>query len=224
MEHVAELIAAHALRALDPDEEARVEQHVAECPECMAALRELEAVASALAYAAPRAQPPAELRTRVLASVAPVVAAQPEAERPLAAKRPGRSRMPAWWPRFSAVAVPVLAVAVVGLLIWNISLQGQPTGFAVGTAALPGVGNVVAQKSGQATLYAQNLAPPPSGKTYEAWVITNGKAAPAGTFGGGTRAVALSHPAHPGDTIAVTVEPAPGTGAPTSTPISSSKI
>jgi hypothetical protein len=59
---------------------------------------------------------------------------------------------------------------------------------------------------------------------YEAWVISNGKPAAAGTFAGGTRAVRLSRGANSGDTIAVTVERAPGAQAPTAKPISAGKI
>ena len=146
MEHVDELIAAHALHALDPDDERRVASHVADCPECRAKLRDMDAVAGALAYAAPRVTPPPELRTRVMAAVRPVT---PAAE-PAAAAPPLRARRrTGWWPRLALVATPALAAAVLALGIWNLSLRDQLANtrhdFAAGVSVnLPGIGNAVA--------------------------------------------------------------------------------
>jgi anti-sigma-K factor RskA len=50
-------------------------------------------------------------------------------------------------------------------------------------------------------------------------------ALPAGLFqGGGTLKLTLTRPAKPGDVIAITVEPAGGTKAPTTTPIADHKV
>ena len=77
MEHVDELIPAHALRALDPDDERAVAAHLEICERCRLALRDFEGVAAALAYASPSLQPPPELRDRVLGAIEPVVVPQP---------------------------------------------------------------------------------------------------------------------------------------------------
>jgi hypothetical protein len=122
VEHVDELISGQALHALSPDEEEQVALHVAECERCRRQLRESEAVAASLAYAVPAVAPPPDLRRRVLESVAPVVEAPAVA--PVPARAPAR-RAARWWPRFAAVAVPVLAAAVVGLVVWNVSLQSD---------------------------------------------------------------------------------------------------
>ena len=58
MEHVDELIAGHALRALSSDDEERVVVHLAECDRCRRRLRETEAVATSLAYGVPQVAPP----------------------------------------------------------------------------------------------------------------------------------------------------------------------
>jgi anti-sigma-K factor RskA len=140
---------------------------------------------------------------------------------------PGRPRR-GWWPRFSLVAVPAMAVALVALLAWNVSLRNDlstnRTDLASGAAVtLRGVGNVVAQPDGNATLFA-HLRPAPAGKTYEAWVIRGSVALPAGVFqGGGTVELKLTEAAMPGDKIAVTIEPAGGTRKPTTTPIATSQ-
>ncbi|MDX6591019.1 MAG: hypothetical protein QOJ13_215 [Gaiellales bacterium] len=209
MEHVDELIAAHALRALDPDDQRVVEEHLAECERCRVELQQMEAVASALAYAAPAAEPPEDLRARILGSVEPVVSTA-SAPAPATARR---SRW-AWWPRFATVAAPALALAVLALLAWNISLRDQLSGrdvTAVGRIA--DVGSVVRYSDGDVTLFA-NLPPASEGKTYEAWVIRNGKPLPAGTFKDGSGEVDLTRPAQPGDEIAVTLEPGNGGDTP----------
>jgi anti-sigma-K factor RskA len=221
VEHVDELIAAHALHALEPAEERQVEQHVAECGQCRDRLREMEAVAATLAYAAPAAVPPPELRDRVMAAIGPVVAAPPPAP------EPRRRSAPNWWPRFSLVAVPALAAAVLALGVWNLSLRGQVTDQSLGIAdgrvvALAGVGNALVSPSGAVKLYVR-AAPAPSGKTYEAWVIDARIPYPAGTFDS-RGAFSLTREASRGDTIAVTIEPAGGSSKPTTTPIAAGKV
>ena len=209
MEHVDELIAAHALHALDDDDQRLVEAHLAECERCRAQLREMEDVAAALAYAAPAAEPPPELRARVLEAIGPTVvsgAREPEAE---------RAARWSWWPRFSMVAVPALAAAVVGLALWNVSLRNDHTPGIHSRRHVANVGSVVSYGSGQATLYA-NLKPAPPGKTYEAWVIPAARRCPAaGTFGGGSGiSFTLTRHAAPGDTIVITIEPGTGGASP----------
>jgi anti-sigma-K factor RskA len=226
VEHVDELIAGHALRALSSEDEERVVVHLAECEQCRRKLRETEAVAASLAYGVPQLAPPPELRSRVLAIAEPVVAAPAAAA---ASARPQRARVRRqWWPRFSLVAVPAMALALVAMLAWNVSLRNDVSAnrddLASGAAVmLPGVGNVVAQTDGNATLFAQ-LRRAPAGKTYEAWVIRGSVALPAGVFkGGGTVELHLTQAAKPGDKIAVTIEPSGGSKAPTTTPIATSQ-
>jgi hypothetical protein len=230
VEHVDELIAGHALRALSSEDEERVVVHLAECERCRRRLRETEAVAASLAYGVPQVAPPPELRGRVLAIAEPVVAGPaaeaPVAERPAAPARQGTRR--GWWPRVSLVAVPAMAAALAAMLAWNVSLRNDlstnRSDLANGAAVtLPGVGNVVAQTDGNATLFA-HLRAAPAGKTYEAWVIRGSVALPAGVFkGGGTVELKLTQAAKPGDRIAVTIERAGGSRKPTTTPIATSQ-
>jgi len=226
VEHLDELIAAHALDALDADAAEAAEQHLAECPECRRQLAEYRSVAAGLALSSPQAAPPPDLRDRILASVEPVVPA------PAARQTKTEPRARGWfgrWPRSAAIAVPVLAVAVVGLLAWNVSLRSDIDSLhsslsSSRTATMAGFGNVVAQPSGTVKLFASPAAPP-SGKTYEAWVITPaGAALPAGTFSSASSGFTLTRPGHSGDTIAVTVEPAGGSTKPTAKPIAAARI
>jgi anti-sigma-K factor RskA len=227
VEHVDELIAGQALHALSTDDEELVVLHVAECDRCRRQLREAEAVAASLAYLVPASTPPPDLRSRVLAPVEPVVEAPPVAA-PVAEPR-RRTARAAWWPRFAAVAVPVMAAAVVGLVAWNVSLRNQVSSLEGPlqrgqVAPLPGVGSVLTKAGGKVTLFA-SIRHAPAGKTYEAWVIHGQAAVPAGLFqGGGTIKLTLTKPAKPGDVIAITIEPAGGTTAPTTKPIAAHKV
>jgi len=225
VEHLDELIAAHALDGLDADAAEAAEQHLAECPQCRMQLAEYRSVAAGLALSVPQAAPPPELRNRILAAVEPVVTAP--VVRP--AERARSRRWFAAWPRSAAIAVPALAVVVAALLVWNIALRSDINSLHSSlsndrTATMAGFGNVVAQPSGTVKIFASPSAPP-SGKTYEAWVITPaGTALPAGTFSTASNGFTLREQGHNGDVIAVTVEPAGGSPKPTTTPIAEAHI
>jgi hypothetical protein len=175
-------------------------------------LREMEAVAAALAFAAPQAEPPPELRDRLLEAIGPEVVPSVPPEAP---PQP-RTRW-SWWPRASAVAVPVLGLAVIALAVWNISLRGDVKDADVRSVApIADVGNVVSFSGGQATVVG-GLKPAPADHTYEAWVIPKGETVPqaAGTFAGGNdMSFTLTRNASAGDTIVITLEPGTGGSAP----------
>ncbi len=160
----------------------------------------------------------------------PQTAAEPAVVAAGAPPQRERRQTLGWWPRFARIAAPVLAVAVIALVAWNVSLRNsltntQDTIYGSATsAALPHVGTVFIDSDGQATLEA-NASAAPSGKTYQAWVIPpGGKPISAGIFSGGRTSVQLAAAAHPGDTVAVTVEPAGGSAQPTSHPIAASRV
>src|SRR5687767_7775735 len=62
-----EQTAPYALGALDEEDRASFEAHLATCDVCASEVRELREVAGLLATAAPHAAPPAGLRDRILA-------------------------------------------------------------------------------------------------------------------------------------------------------------
>ncbi len=106
-DEVIELAAAVALDAAEPADQARVEEHVAQCPRCAAALEEFREVAFAMGSSVPQFEPPARLRSRVL------LAAQ--RERPPAVVQPRRT-----WPRLRFS--PAWAVAAASLIVSASSL------------------------------------------------------------------------------------------------------
>ena len=61
-------IAAAALDAADPAEEARLEAHMRRCPNCQELARRLTAAAAAVAFSVEEVTPPPRLRDRILAA------------------------------------------------------------------------------------------------------------------------------------------------------------
>jgi anti-sigma-K factor RskA len=205
---IHDLSAAYALDALDDDERRAYEEHLAGCERCREEVASFSSTAGALAYAAGPAAPPAALRDRIL------VAAR--AERPNVV--PLRPR---WAYPVAAVAAAAACVAI-GLGVWNISLHNRlSNGQALQSVPVSGApGSLVVGSHGSAALVLFRLDSAPAGKTYEAWVIRGKRApVPAGLFrGGGPTFVPIRGKVRNGSVVAVTVEPAGGSDAPTTKP------
>jgi Anti-sigma-K factor rskA, C-terminal/Putative zinc-finger len=210
--------AAYALDALDRDECARYEEHLATCERCQAELAELSLAAGALAFAGPAPAPPLELRSRIVEAA--------RAERPNVV--PLRSR----WTMGTAALAAVAAVAAIGLGIWSVHLsrsldnersarQRLTNVITTPTAAVVRVtgqspGTLLVTPSGNGTLIVSQLPEAPKGKIYEAWVIKGNKPIRAGTFpgGGNTVIIPLDRRVPKGAIVAVTLEDKPGASAP----------
>ena len=213
------LVGPYALDALDEGEEQSFEQHLALCERCREELAGLREAAASLAYGAPRAVPPPELKERILA--------QAHAER--ANVVPLRRRRS--WTAPLAAAAAIAACAAVVLGIWAASLQNSQDPFE-NVLSKPGsrlvsmgrAGGVAVAPDGTAVL-AVAVPPAPSDKTYEAWVIEAGKAKPAGLFRGrvGTSIVEIPRAVRSGAVVAVTLEHKGGVQQPTSTPLAQSE-
>ena len=206
-----ELTAGYALDALDPAETAAFEEHLAHCEACQAELASLSAAAGALGFAVEPAEPPPALREKIL------VAARAERTNVVPLRARSRAELGV---RILAVAASVAAVA---LGIWNVALRDRldRSHQALQAVALHGAaGSVLLGPGGQGTMVLSNIVAAPAGKTYEAWVILDGKASPAGTFevGGKTVVVHLHRPVPNGAIVAVTTEPAGGSQQPTGQP------
>jgi anti-sigma-K factor RskA len=128
-EELEVLVSAHALDALEPAEADAVQAHLAGCASCRAAFDEALETAAALALGVPGAEPPADLRDRILTaaratpqdSVAPAAAA-PAAAAPAAqavgapAARPRRRFREIFTPSRNFAAAFALAAALLGVL------------------------------------------------------------------------------------------------------------
>ncbi|HEX5415745.1 MAG TPA: anti-sigma factor, partial [Chloroflexota bacterium] len=209
---------------------ARVRAHLAVCESCRQAAAEFRQVVEVLPVAlADEPGPRPDLRDRIIASsqatpqlppaVEPIVAIPRPADRPRP-RRFGWSRFGGW------LAAAALFLVSLGLGAWNVSLQQQIQALQrpaaqvslVATADGGGASGRLALATEQPGLLSvHDLPPPESGRVYEAWVINAGGPLPAGTFvttPDGQGSVLLTAPVHPGEVVAVTAEPSPGTAAP----------
>ena len=216
-----ELTAAYALNALDPQEEAAFEEHLAGCEACRTEIAALIETAGALASSMQGPPPPPELRARILDRVA--------GERtnvvPLRGRRPFQAALVA--------AAAALALAV-GFGAWATSLSSDLDKERRAAAESARAAEVLAEPETEhhqvegtdgvlaiapdrgATLVLSGLPPAPDGHTYEAWVVVEDNVQPAGLFqAGSTRTVArLSVPVPEGALVGVTVEPTGGSRTP----------
>jgi anti-sigma-K factor RskA len=214
------LVAPYALDALDDEEGRSFEQHLAVCERCREELAGLREAAASLAFGAAGPTPPPELKDRILAKA--------RSERDNVASLPARRRS---WTASLAAAAAIAAAVAIGLGVWTATRpnEGNPLAKVLaqpGAKVVP-VGNrgaVAVAPNGDAAL-ALTVPPAPSGKTYEAWVIRDGKAAPAGIFRGrdGTTVVELERSVPNGSVIAVTLERAGGVRQPTQKPLAASE-
>ena len=212
-ETLHQLTAAYALDALDPDDQQAFEEHLAGCERCREEVAAFSVNAAELAFAAPPASPPPELRGRILDAA--------RAERPNVVPLPARRATPL---RALAAVAAVAACVAIGLGIWNVSLHNQLSQAnrqALQRVSVSGAsGSLIRSSDGSAALLLYRVGPAPAGKTFEAWVVQGTKARPAGLFQGGTGAtyVPLARSVPKGAVVAVTVEPAGGSPSPTRKP------
>jgi anti-sigma-K factor RskA len=214
------LVAPYALDALDDEEGRSFEQHLAVCERCREELAGLREAAASLAFGAAGPTPPPELKDRILAKA--------RSERDNVASLPARRRS---WTASLAAAAAIAAAVAIGLGVWTATRPNEGNALAKvlvqpGAKVVPvgSRGAVAVAPNGDAAL-ALTVPPAPSGKTYEAWVIRDGKAAPAGIFRGrdGTTVVELERSVPNGSVIAVTLERAGGVRQPTQKPLAASE-
>jgi hypothetical protein len=236
------LAGVFALDAIEPGDEAdRFARHLNRCPPCAAEIRGFREVATALAFAA-AAEPPPELRGRVMAAVASTRQLPPEI-RTQARTRPSRPGVPwlPWLPWLSgAVAAAVIVIAVIfGVAavhtraeLSHARAQNQqiagvltaPDARLLTSRTTAGGSAVVVLAASRHELVVTTAGLPalPSGKVYQLWLIGPVKIVSAGLLPaaeGGKTPPVLASGIVAGDKLGLTVEPAPGTAQPTTTPI-----
>jgi anti-sigma-K factor RskA len=230
------LSGAYALDALEGGAEfERFTRHLSRCPSCASEVRGFREVATSLAFAA-AAEPPPELRAQVLVAATRIRQLPPEVK---THARPRRAR--AWVPWLSgAIATAGIAVAVVfGLAqahtqqeLNQARAQNQDIALVLSapqvkllthTTTAGGVATVVlAADRHQLVVTTSGLPALPAGKVYQLWFIGPKEIVSAGLLptatSGQTSPVLASGIVH-GDKLGLTVEPAPGSAQPTTTPI-----
>jgi anti-sigma-K factor RskA len=242
-EELRTLASAHALDALDAADAEAVQAHLAGCAECRAVFDDALESAAALALAAPSAQPPADLRDRILtaARAERQDVAEPSPPVDLARARE-RRRVRLWTPaRGLAAAFAVAAVAAAVLAVSADRRANRLEDQRNALAALTrGDASVVALRAGKTATDASVVVPrqgtpvlvsslqsAPTDRVYQVWAIapTGGAPQSLGIFrGGGQALVKIDRTLPAGTTIAITVEPGGGSKAPTSAPIAAAAV
>ena len=192
-----ELVAAHALHALEPTEELRLVAHVDACPACQERLDEFTLVAAQLGSLADDAsQPPtwADIRPRLVA--APTITTPPTSPAPVV---PLRRRLGARALGAAAAAVLVVGGAVVG---WQLTRPSNAAPTSVALAACRhqngcqviqmhgrnGDNAAVLVEGGQASVVPVRLPAPPADRMYVLWQMPrDGSPIPVVTFRDPTR-------------------------------------
>jgi anti-sigma-K factor RskA len=235
------LSGAYALDALEPGAERdRFTRHLSRCQSCAGEVRGFREVATAMAFAATE-EPPAGLRMRVLAAAARTRQVPPEvAHGSHARPRRARSRVP-WVPWLSGVvaAASIVAAVLFGLAqartqdeLNQVKAQNQAISLLLSSPQVTllsksttkgGVATVVlAAARHQLVVVTSGLPALPPGQVYQLWLIGKTKTTSAGLLPpaqAGQTPPVLASGVVKGDTLGLTVEPAPGSAQPTTTPI-----
>jgi len=225
MSEIHALSGAYAVNALDDVERAAFERHLAECEVCAAEVAGLRETAAKLADAVAAAPPPA-LRERILAQAATT--------RPLPPVVGPRRRTPRRSFLVAAAAAAVIAVGggVVITQPWNDEPQQQLSASQqVMQAAdaqqvsgpVQGGGQVTIYRSAklhEAVLTADGMPPAPSGHVYQVWFQNSeGRMVSAGLMPADKDSMLLAGDPRTAQAVGITVEPAGGSEAPTTTPV-----
>ena len=213
-----DILAEHAVDALTPEEILAIGGHLQSCAQCQQEVTSLRAAAGLLPYALPDAEPPADLRDRIVRAA--------RTGRP-AAQQPARQKP--WGPGWLRRLAPALAALtfVAGLLLgraWPAAgpgLQGRPEGQ---TVALAGQGSgtvLVANNRSYVRVMVTGLPPLEPDTVYQLWLLGRDAPISAGTFpasANGSGELEINglawSPEYTG--IAITIEPVGGNPAPTS--------
>lgn len=230
-EHLQEMKEAYVLDALSEEERREFEEYLARHPAERTEVDELASIAALLALAPEEQEPPPELRKSLMAQVRSEASS---ASSTAGAGWTGRThrRSGAW--RLSGtrwLTGVAAAAALVGLLVWNVSLQSEVRDlrdFQTSFYELQGSGEasaasgqVVSVGEDRAMLVATDLPELPEGRTYEMWVIDGDEPEPRGTFkpGEGPAIETIGETMAGAETFAITVEPEGGSEQPTTDPI-----
>ncbi len=233
MEHgeIRELIPAFAIGAVDADERRAVERHVDECAECRHDLEQFRSAHDSMAAAVE----PADLPTGFVDRVVNLAVG----EKDLSVRRARRWRGLAV--AFSAAVVA--AAIVIGVTVVesrnDAETQQRVLRLLASNEGIPltGDGDVIARVAATddgSRFAIAGIEAAPEGKTYQLWLM-RGEGCPAtaprrcelvsaGTFDteDGVALLELDHEVAEWEDAAVTLEPDPGSEAPTTTPFADS--
>lgn len=219
-----ELAPLFAIDALEPDERAAFEQHLAGCTRCQAEVADFAEVSAHLAAGAAQ-EPPPELRASVLGAI--------HGTRPV----PLHTRRRRRHPLLLAAAAASLLLPAAGLAGWALGTQfeqrqqEQAAGseqqrqdrllaapdLAVQTLEVDGQPATLlfSEEQDSALFVAADLPDPGADREYQLWLLEDGTPVPDAHFAGGEIRVWLTGEVSRAGTVALTVEPSGGSTTPT---------
>jgi anti-sigma-K factor RskA len=233
-----ELLGAYAVDALPHDEAAAFRAHLESCADHAAKGAVLRTTAGALAATVDDISPPPGLRRKIADAVAATagVTREPAVSIPIGIRQRTADGTPAHG-RFARLTAPAwgaiaaaLAIAVAGLIAWNIALTSDAGRSArvesVSTleqSTGAQVGFVIVFDDGTATVVGEALPRLDPSQAYQMWSLDeDGAATSLGLMQFDDRGVANATATLRGDAtqrIALTVEPASGSDQPTAAPL-----
>ena len=239
------LSGAYAVDALDAEERAAFEAHLAECADCRAEVAGLQEAAGMIAETT-ATPPPPELRDRVLSGITTVRPLPPEGREaePVAPggtvgtvvpMAPRRHRLSTRMARVLATAAAAVVLAVGGAVVaqqpWHHpsvtateAVLDAPDARSTSVDLARGARATVTHSDelGRAVIVVHHMPAPPTGKVYQLWLDQPGR----GMVSAGLMPAAssdatllLAGDAATATAAGITVEPAGGSLAPTSKPI-----
>lgn len=223
---------AWVLGTLSPDDAERYADHLDGCPACRAHVARLQEVADALAEVVPRATPPAELRDRLLAAVEAEArlfrAAEDGEQLPETAGGSNRRRALALG---GLVAIGLVAISIVVGIVASDDGDApvrRVTGSVTAEGGAPRARATVVTSDDTAKLVLSDLAAPPEGRIYQAWVVRRPSTpVPTGELfsvpRSGDTEISLP-PLGDAERVIVTAEPPRGSRTPTRPPLVAVKL
>ena len=220
--------AAWVLGTLSSDDAERYAEHLETCATCAVEVARLQEAADALVDAVPEAAPPSELRARLIAAI--------EAEATLFRAAEGGQPPPepvAANNRLRTLALSGLAALCLvagGVIVGGVlssDERGAPVGTVTGSVTkeggAPSARATVVLGSDTEKLVLTDLAAPPEGRVYQAWVVRRPSTPiPTGALfsipRSGDTKISLP-PLGDAERVIVTAEPRRGSRIPTSPPL-----
>lgn len=212
----------YVLDLLDDDERETLEAQIAADPAMQERLRELRGTAGMLAFDLEPMTPPPGLRDAILQQARADTSGEPARLHPVEYHEPVsiERRAPWMW-----VAAAILAIAMVGAIVYAAGgdqpgdLRTYPVAVTEASDA-PVSGEIILREgSEQATLVLSGLQEPPAGQVYQVWLVA-GENPPEpnitfrpGSDGQANLLIRGNLPAS--QLLAITLEPAGGSPAPT---------
>jgi anti-sigma-K factor RskA len=225
--HVTDSLPAYVLDAVTAAERRQVEGHLALCPSCRAELTHLQQIAADLPLALPQADPPPELKHRLMQSIHSRKLAQLSSVKQATFVQNLGSFFLRRWPVLGIALIILLALG--NLVMWRqlyLTTQNNSTAMRVvtltNTQFSPGaIGTLVMSPDGHySTLVVSNLGALQPGKQYQVWLIKGAMHTSAGLFSVDSSGYASLDIIAPQsfqqyDAIGISIEPDGGSPIPT---------